>query len=170
MSIAQVCSTGLAMQGFKLSQEEEAKLAIPIRFAPTMCMLFTAAFTVLQMPQGMYAIAVIAGLAAILPRHPFDYLYAAVINPILKTGTAPPTTPQRRFSCGFGSLMLAYGGYSFATGNVLMGQIMGFGFAGLVIPMITIHFCMASWMYNYIPGLPNRWLGNKGGQADRKAA
>ena len=78
------------MQGYDLSVEEKRALSLPIRFSPAVCGAFAAVLLVLQWPIGLFALAATAAAGTIMPRHPFDYAYNYLLDPILKTGSAPP--------------------------------------------------------------------------------
>jgi hypothetical protein len=170
MSLAEFMRSGLDVQGFKLSQEEKHKLALPIRFAPALCVALTSIFTFMEWPLGLYFVAAAAFGGSVLPKHPFDYLYMVTLNPILKTGVSPGVTPQRRFACTVAGSMIAGAGLAFALGAPTWGYVLGYGFAIVALPMATLNFCIASWMYNFIPFMPHRYTQSDAGQSAGRAA
>ena len=109
------------MQGYGLTVAEKSSLTIPLKFAPGLCAALGTVFIATQSVPGLAVLAGVALAGAILPRHPFDYFYGAALDPLLHTGWAPPSPPQRRFACAMATVMLALiaGAFALARYQVL---------------------------------------------------
>ena len=136
------------MQGYRLTAEQKRRLAVPLRFAPALCALLGAAFVVTQWPPGLFALAATALAGALLPRHLFDYAYALALEPLLKTGAAPANTPQRRFACAMGAVMLTVSGAAFAAGVDPLAWVVGLFFVSVATVVAVTNWCLPSAIYN----------------------
>lgn len=146
----------LDMQGYRLSREQKQRSEPAIKFTPALCTVLTVLFVALQWPLGLWALAGTALVGALLPRHVFDYLYGVLLSRPLKTGWAPPNPPQRRFACTGAALMLGAGAWLIGGGAVLAGSAVALAFAAIAGVMAVTNWCLPSFIYNRIPGLPGR--------------
>ncbi len=138
----------LDMQGYQLSDEEKRRLTLPLKFPLVLCTAFGAAFVANAWAPGLGGLAVLAFLGALLPRHPFDYVYGWVVNPLLRTGWAPLKPPQQRFSCAVASVMLGTIASAFVLDYGLLAWSLGAAFVALAtIPTLT-NWRLPSYLYN----------------------
>lgn len=91
----------LTMQGYgSLSDGERRGLWLGLRFSPILCLAGIALGTALASPALLLAMAVAAGVGGFLTaKHPFDYVYDAVLRPLLGGPSVPPSPAPRRFAC-----------------------------------------------------------------------
>lgn len=113
-----------------------------------LCMIFGAAFVATQLIPGLLALSAVAFAGALLPRHPFDYLYIALVNPLLKTGPVPRNTPRRRFACAVGASFLAGTAAFFAGGYDVAAIALGLFFVAVALVVSVTNWCLPSFIYN----------------------
>lgn len=136
------------MQGYHLSDAEKRRLAVPLRFAPGLCALLGATFLGTQWAPGLFVLAGTALAGALLPRHPFDYAYGVLLARPLRTGVAPSNTPQRRFACAIGAVLLTVTGASFAAGVDPLAWVVGLFFVSVATVVTITNWCLPSLIYN----------------------
>lgn len=93
---------------------------------------------------------VIAGLAAILPNHPFDYFYNTVIRHLIGRPALPPRSAQMKFACGIASIWLLLIILLFMTGFERAGQLLGIVLIMVASLVSTTDICIPSIVYNLI--------------------
>lgn len=152
MSLASRTLGWIDMQGYRLTDAEKRRLTIPLKFAPALCALFAAVSLAQQSVAGFAALAVIAFVGGLLPRHLFDYLYAVALEPLLRTGLPPTNPPQRHFACLMGSAMLATAAVGFAVGFDALAWTLGLAFIGAATLVTLTNWCLPSFIYNLTVG------------------
>jgi hypothetical protein len=94
-------------QGFcGLNDATYAQINYPLRLAPAICMLWTAAGTALASPMILWALVPFAALGAILPGHPFDVFYNYGLRHLFGSPALPRYGARRRFACALATVML----------------------------------------------------------------
>jgi hypothetical protein len=78
-----------------------------IRFAYYLCGSIAVLGLLLTSPAILFGTMVIAFMGAILPRHPFDYLYNHVIRHWINKPQIPSRSKQGHFACGMAVVWLA---------------------------------------------------------------
>lgn len=146
----------LDMQGYCLTDEEKRRLAIPLKFAPFLCWGIGTAGLALQSWPILATLTVIAFVGGVLPRHPFDYVYAITIERVVRTGMPPANTPQRRFACLMAASMLGLAAWGFAAGVDEVGWVFGGMFSAASFLVWTTNWCMPSFIYNTALSLAGR--------------
>lgn len=136
------------MQGYYLSDEEKRRLTVPIKFAPGVCMVAALTLVVMGSGAGLLVLAGFALAGALLPRHPFDYAYGLLLARPLRTGPAPRNTPQRRFACALGAVLLAGSGALFVGGYGAAAWVVGLAFVVVAFVVTTTNWCLPSLIYN----------------------
>ena len=91
-----------------------------------------------------------AYLGAILPRHPFDYIYNHMLRHWLNKPELPPSTNQKRFACGMATPWLAGTIYLFYIGQSLAAYILGGSMIVVSGLVSTTDICIPSIIYNFI--------------------
>jgi hypothetical protein len=130
------------------TQEEISKHAAGNRFAYQMCtILFTMGLVLTNIPILTIA-AIIAGLAVILPNHPFDYLYNFSLRQWLKKPKLPPRSAQAKFACGIAAVWLGTIIYLFYASLYVLGYTMGGILFVIAFLVSTIDLCIPSKIYN----------------------
>jgi|CXWL01.1.fsa_nt_gi hypothetical protein len=87
-------------------------------------------------------------LGAILPQHPFDYLYNGMVRHWWGGPAVPLRTPQARFACGVATAWLGIVLWLFSTGAVLAGNVMGGLLVAVAILVTTTDYCVPSLIFN----------------------
>ncbi len=132
----------LDIQGYyDLPIDERRRLSVPLRFAPALCTALSALALVTQPAPGLALMAVVATAGTLLPRHPFDYLYGWVVNPVLKTGQAPKTPPRRKIQCGVAAVIMAASAALFAAGYTAAGWVLGGSFIVVGVTLTVTNWC-----------------------------
>jgi len=142
-------------QGFLgLDDRTVGQLNYWLRLSPAVCMIWAAVGTAMQSAMVLWALAPFALLGALLPGHPFDVLYAFAVRPV--TGGPPiPRYPfPRRFACALATLMIAAAAYSFQSGTIMTGQILGWGLVVAAFVNVSTGFCIPSFIYSLLFGKP----------------
>ena len=118
-----------------------------LRVAPAVCLVWTATGTMLASPFLLGLLAPIALTGAIDRAHPFDFIY----NHYLRHRRAVPRLPvyraPRRFACVVASVMLLGSACSFAVGDVVTGQVLGWTLVAAATVTVTTGICIASYVY-----------------------
>lgn len=139
----------LEAQGFcDLDDAALKELGPWLRWSPAFCTLIMVIGMALQSSPVLWALAAVAFLGALLPYHPFDFIYNHAARHLTGTRPFPNQGPQRRFACGIASAWLVITGWAFDAGAVGLGYALGiplFFVAGLVSVM---NFCIPSLIYN----------------------
>lgn len=148
MSFASRSLQWIDMQGYRLSEAEKRRLTVPLKFAPALCTIFGALSLYQQSVPGLAVLAALAFAGALLPRHPFDYLYGFTLASLLRTGWAPTNPPQRRFACFMGAGMLATSAVAFAFGYPAVALVVGLSFVGAAALQALTNWCLPSFIYN----------------------
>jgi hypothetical protein len=130
------------------SDEEISQHAVGNRFAYQMCtLLFTTGIILINIPLLSIA-AIIAFLAAILPYHPFDYLYNYGVRHWISRPRLTHRTPQAKFACGIAAIWLGIIIYLFYHNHFVWGYVLGGVLFLIAILVSTIDFCIPSLIYN----------------------
>src|SRR5215470_12621293 len=96
-----------------------------LRFAPAICMAWTAVGTMRASAAILWALVPFAALGALLPGHPFDVFYTYGFRHLI-AGPRLPRYPQpRRFACVLATAMLLGAAASFQTGHTTVGYAVG---------------------------------------------
>ena len=142
----------LETQGFRCSEEGFGRAAGWLRLNPAICIALMAIGLALQSSTIFFILAGVAALGFLLPNSLGDYIYLFVIRPIAKTPPLPPTPPPRRFACGVGMAWALAIAFSFMAGAVTLALVLGIVFLLVALPMATVHFCIASVIYQKLIG------------------
>jgi len=157
MNIVQKC---LVQQGYNdCTASELRNISNGLRFTPTICMFIAAYGLYIQNPYLHFFIALLGIGSFWFPKHhPFDLLYNHVIRHFLGAVKIPPSPLPRRIACLIGGSMNVFIGISFMAGSVLSAYIFGAMLISLQIIVITTHFCLASYLYEYALRLFGKWI------------
>ncbi len=125
-----------------------------LRFAPAICMVWTAIGTVRASAAVLWALVPFAALGALLPGHPFDVFYTYGFRRI----TAGPRLPRyplpRRFACLMATAMLAGAAAGFQSGYTSVGYALGWFMVGAAFVNVATGFCIPSFIHGLIFGRP----------------
>lgn len=140
----------LRVQGYcNLSDEAISDLAWGNRMAFILCSTGASIGIVFAYTPLVWIMAAIALGGALLPRHPFDYLY----NPIAKWVNKPQLpmrTRQAKFACSMATMWLVAVATLFYLDSMVAGYVLG-GLLMLVAWMVSIlDLCIPSIIYNYL--------------------
>lgn len=97
-----------------------------------------------------------------------DVLYNAVVRHVVRGVKLPANPLPRRVACLTGGSMNFGIGLGFISGNVMPAYVFGTILISLQIIVISIHFCVASWIYDGRVKLIGQWdLPISSGEANR---
>ena len=147
----------LEIQGFVgVDDQVLAETGRWLRLAFGLCAILAAIGTILASPVFLWALALIAALAAVFPVHPFDLLYNHGIRYLTKTGPLPRRGAPSRFACGLGAAWLLVTGMAFRAGNLTLGYILGGTLTAIATLVSTTDICIPSLIYRSIFGFPQK--------------
>jgi hypothetical protein len=144
----------LTMQGYgDLSAEERRSLWLGLRFSPALCLTGIALGAALASPALLLAMAVTAGVGGFLTaKHPFDYVYDAVLRPLLGGPSVPPSPPPRRFACQLATPWITAIAVAFGVGAPTAAWV-------LAVPLLVVatvntitNWCLPSLIYGLLHG------------------
>ncbi len=143
----------LEAQGFTgYSDEELAARTFGFRFSTGLCALLIGTGVAFSNIPLLLLAAATALFGAILPNHPFDYLYNAMLANQPGKAQLDPNTPQRKFACGIATVWLVGVIYLFYSSLFLWGYIFGAILTSVAALVTTTDFCIPSAIYNFLFG------------------
>lgn len=138
----------LAAQGFTNLDEQTLRTVEPwLRLAPAICLVWTAVGTLLASPFLLGLLAPIALTGAIDRGHPFDAIYNHYVRHRRGEPRLPVYGAPRRFACVVAAVMLVASAGSFAAGDAVMGQVLGWTLVAAATVTVTTGICIASYVY-----------------------
>ena len=141
----------LKVQGYmKYSDQEISTYAFGNRFAFVLCGSIVALGVALADIRVLAAMTIIALGGVLLPYHPFDYLYNAVVAKLLNKPQLPPRSVQLKFSCLVATVWLIGTIGLFYYGYTLAGYIVGSLLLMVAFIVSSTDFCIPSTIYNFI--------------------
>jgi hypothetical protein len=144
----------LTMQGYgDLSDSERQSLWLGLRFSPMLCLTGIALGVALASPALLLAMAITAGVGGfITAKHPFDYVYDAVLRPLLGGPNVPPSPAPRRFACQMATPWIAAIAVAFWVGVPTVAW-------ALAVPLLVVatanaitNWCLPSLIYGLLHG------------------
>ena len=145
------------VQGFSGLDAEDLGTLVPwLRFTPAVNLVVATLGTALASPPILYGLAASMALGVLLPAHPWDYLYNAVLRSITGTRPLPKSGWRRRLTFSIGAPWLTATGLAFAGGHATLGYSLGGVMAVLMLPLATIHWCVVSEIVDRIAGQKGR--------------
>lgn len=155
---SQLSKSFLLMQGYAgLGDEDVARLNLPLRFSPALCLAGTVAATVIRSWPLFGALATVALIGWLFPGgHPFDVLFNRAVRHALRTGPLPPNPPPRRSAFLMAAPVLGGAALAFRFGAESLGYTLAaLQLAGCATYVFT-GLCIASWLYGMTVGRRNR--------------
>lgn len=139
----------LDMQGFTgLDPGEKRRDALPLRFTPVVGTALVLVGLVVQSPQWLAGMALVALSGALLPNGMvIDLVYNLGVRHLFGAPRLPSTPAPRRFSYLISTILLAGSALGFFVGEPVLGLILG----GLVVVggalLSSTLWCLGSWIY-----------------------
>lgn len=147
----------LDIQGFDRCDDEVLAPVAPwLRLAFGLCVALAAAGLLLGSPRLLWALVVVASLAALQPVHPFDLVYNLGIRRITGTGPLPGRGAPSRFACGLGAVWMTTTIVLLRTGHPFIGRTLGWMLVGVGTLVATTDICIPSLIYRSAFGFPAR--------------
>jgi len=140
----------LHLQGFAVDDAWLAEVSPWLRLSPALCGTFAALGTATASPTILFALAGIALLGAVMPFHPFDFIYNYGIRFLVGKRPLPPNGAPRRFSCGIAAVWLVATALCFLSGQATAGYTLGALFIVVAGLMSTTDICIPSLMYHLL--------------------
>jgi len=142
----------LTMQGYGgLSDSERRSLWLGLRFSPILCLTGIALGTALASPALLLAIALTAGIGGFLtPKHPFDYVYDAVLRPLLGGPSVPPSPAPRRFACQMATPWIAAIAVAFWAGAPTVAWVLAVPLLMVAAANTITNWCLPSLIYGLL--------------------
>jgi uncharacterized protein DUF4395 len=150
----QISATGKARieaQGFvDFDDRTLAQINYWLRLAPAICMVWVAIGTALSSAAILWALVPFAALGALLTSHPFDVLYNYGLRYLVHGPRLPRYPLPRRFACLIVTVMITAEAWSFQSGHLLVGQILGWSLVAAASANVSIGFCVPSFIYGLV--------------------
>lgn len=138
----------LNLQGYShLSDEAKRRIDLAQRFKPAVCTLLVLIALVTQSVPFTLLLALLGYWAALLPKHPVDLLYRAVVQPLLRAPDLGPDPTPRRFACGMAATLLLIGAIAWQLEAALVGTIFVGMTALAMLALVVADFCVGSFFY-----------------------
>lgn len=145
----------LDIQGFDAVAEDRlAEVAPWLRLAFALCAALAVIGVALASVPMLLVLAVIAGLGAASPVHPFDPIYNHGIRRFTGTGPLPRRGAPSRFACGLGAVWLLATAWAFSASIPVLGYVLGVALCGVAALVATVDVCIPSMTYRLIFGPP----------------
>jgi len=142
----------LAMQGYgSLSDGERRSLWLGLRFSPVLCLIGIALGTALASPALLLVMAVTAGVGGFLTaKHPFDYVYDAVLRPLLGGPRVPPSPAPRRFACQMATPWIAAIAIALWVGAPTVAWVLAVPLLVVAAANTATNWCLPSLIYGLL--------------------
>ena len=142
----------LTMQGYgSLSDSERRSLWLGLRFSPILCLTGIALGTALASPALLLAMALTAGVGGFLTaKHPFDYVYDAVLRPLLGGPSVPPSPAPRRFACQMATPWIAAIAVAFWAGAPTVAWVLAAPLLVVAAANTATNWCLPSFIYGLL--------------------
>lgn len=152
MNLSPRIQKNLETQGFKCDIAGFDQIEPWLRFNPTICFLIALSGLILGSPTVFFILAGVAFIGALFPHGAGDLIYNHGLRQFLGTPPLAPNPAPRRFACLVGTVWSLAIGWAFLTGYTVLAYILGIILLLVIIPMITVHFCIASVIYQKVFG------------------
>jgi hypothetical protein len=142
----------LTMQGYgSLSDGERRSLWLGLRFSPVLCLTGIALGTALASPVLLLAMAVTAAVGGfVTAKHPFDYVYDAVLRPLLGGPSVPPSPAPRRFACQMATPWIAAIAIAFWVGVPTVARVLAVPLLVVATANTITNWCLPSLIYGLL--------------------
>jgi hypothetical protein len=138
----------LEAQGFVgLTDCEIAEFDGWLRFAPAVCLIWTAVGVVLASPAILALLVPFALIGGVWVRHPFDFVHEFGVRRITGGRPLPSYGRQRRFACLMASVMISITALLFYLEFTTVASVLGGVMIGMAAVNVTTGFCVPSFIY-----------------------
>lgn len=142
----------LTMQGYgRLGDSERRGLWLGLRFSPALCFAGIGLGMALASPALLMAMAATALLGGfVMAKHPFDYVYDAVLRPLLGGPSVPPSPLARRFSCQVATPWVTAIAIAFLADAPMLAWILAAPLLLVAAIDATTNWCFPSFIYGRV--------------------
>jgi hypothetical protein len=149
----------LDTQGFRLSGQEAAALAVGLRFSTGLCLSLVVTALALESAPMLVALSGIGLVAGTTRRHPFDLLWNHGVRHLLGAPALPPNPRRRRHAFKLATVWLLAVAGLFAAGADTAGLALGVVLVAVCALTTTTNYCIPStlldaWESRSRPGVP----------------
>lgn len=153
MAISPRLQSWLELRGIACSSDPEFTKLVPwLRTTFVLCGSLVGIGTAFALTPLLWAVVPIAAAGAIFTVHPFDLIYNYGLRHLTGTRKLPPNGAPTRLACGLATVWIAAVALSFTLGVAPLGYVLG-GLLTSVAALVSItHFCIPSFVYQYVFG------------------
>ena len=153
MSLSPVLQRRLETRGIACSNDPEFVKLVPwMRFTFVLCSILLGVGTALALTPLLWAMAPIAALGGIFPRHPFDLVYNYGVRHLTGTMPLPRNGAPTRFACGMAAPWIVGTAVAFEVDVAWLGYLLG-GMLTAVAAIVSVtHYCIPSTIYQLLFG------------------
>jgi hypothetical protein len=123
------------------------------RFAPAVCLAWVIGALATQSAEAFFGLTAVAVAGATLPRHPFDFLYNAVVRRWTGSIALPAHGAPRRFACALAAVLLMSTGVAITLHMHLVTWTLGVLMIVMPSVVVTTGFCVPSFTYRKLQRL-----------------
>lgn len=152
----------LTVQGYgSLSDEDRRSLWLGVRFSTGLCFTGIALGVALSSPLLLLAMAVTAALGGfVIAKHPFDYAYDAVLQPLLGGPKMPPTPAPRRFACQLATPWIIAIAVAFLADRAVIAWSLAIPLLVVAATVTMTNWCLPSLIHGLLHGSETNEAGN----------
>jgi rhodanese-related sulfurtransferase len=149
---------GLAQQGYyELSTDELRQVDRGLRFAPAVMLVATVVGLATRQPALHAVLAVIGGLAFVLPsHHPIDLLYNYALRHLSRAPALPPNPLPRRLGIVAAAVLNLLVCFAFSSGRDGLAYGLGVALLAILTLLATRQLCVVSWLVEKVVQAQNR--------------
>ncbi len=153
MAISPRLQTWLELRGIACSIDPEFTKLVPwLRTTFVLCGSLVGIGTAFAFTPLLWAMVPIAAAGAIFTVHPFDLIYNYGLRHLTGTRKLPPNGTPTRLACGLATGWIASVALLFNLGVAPLGYVLG-GMLTSVAALVSItHFCIPSFIYQFVVG------------------
>ena len=147
-------------QGFRgLDDATLHALKYWLRFSPAVCLAWAALAMAMQSATVLWWLLPFAALGAVLPIHPFDYVYVFGLRRLVGGPPMPRYSLPRRSACALAALMITGAAWALQSGHAATGNLVGWTLVAAALVQVTTGFCVPSFLYGALFGRPEGSAG-----------
>ncbi|MBD3679847.1 MAG: DUF4395 family protein [Rhodobacteraceae bacterium] len=149
----------LFQQGYHhFSEAELAQLEWGLRFTPAVCASIAAVALYMQAPYALLVISFLGLYAFFFPaHHPMDLIYNHAVRHLFGAVALPENPLPRRMACLATGSMTLIAALLFLNDMPQLALVVGVALLCLQVVVITTHFCLMSWIYEYTMRALGMW-------------
>jgi hypothetical protein len=137
----------LTTQGYCLSEREQRRLRLGLRFPTGACLALVITGLALESAPMLFVLVGIGAVGGFSSRHPFDYVWNHGVRHLFRAPALPPNPPRRRHAFKIATVWLAVVAVLFAVGLTVPALVLGVLMVGACTAVTVANLCIPSEMF-----------------------